>query len=75
LEKYNSEPEFPEACHPERGGGTLFSCFTGTKLQILTQKALQGRPVPPLAAPFVRLLLLTGVVKLGHERNAQVASL
>ena len=42
-------------------------------LKLAIINAEEGRPVPPLAAPFVRLLLLRGVIKLGHENNAQAA--
>ena len=38
-------------------------------LKLAIMHAEEGRAVPPLAAPFVRLLLLKGVIKLGHERD------
>ena len=38
-------------------------------LTLAVLSAEEGRTVPPLAAPFVRLLLLKAVIKLVHERN------
>ena len=42
-------------------------------LKLAIMNAEEGRPVPPLAAPFVRLLLLQGVIHLVHERNVKKA--
>ena len=42
-------------------------------LKLAVINAEQGRTVPPLAAPFVRLLLLQGVIKLLHARNVGAA--
>jgi hypothetical protein len=42
-------------------------------LKLAVMNAEEGRPVPPLAAPFVRLLLLQGVIQLMHERNVPKA--
>ena len=42
-------------------------------LKLAVMNAEEGRPVPPLAAPFVRLLLLQGVIQLVHERNVPKA--
>jgi NACalpha-BTF3-like transcription factor len=42
-------------------------------LKLAIFNAEQGRAVPPLAAPFVRLLLLKGVIRLLHERDARAA--
>jgi hypothetical protein len=38
---------------PRLGGsaGTQFTCFTGTKLQILTPEAVQTLPAPPVVPP------------------------
>lgn len=42
-------------------------------LKLAVMNAEEGRPVPPLAAPFVRLLLLQGVIQMMHERNVPKA--
>jgi hypothetical protein len=40
---------------------------------LISSAPLQGRPVPPLAAPFVRLLLLQGVINLGEGKQQAAA--